>query len=76
MVWSSATDETLLARKLRDIVAHIRTELDDTKTLLQTARTIVLAVRDEVQAARGGQPTLADRLSAIEARLTALEPTP
>ncbi len=64
MNWSSGVSGELLVRRVRD---RLTTE----QALL---RAVILAIRGELIDARGTDPTVADRLTAIEARLAALEP--
>lgn len=70
-------DRVLLLRKVRVELGNLRdgiiTQFLDLNDRLATARDIVLAVRAEVIAARGGHPSIDDRLDAIEAQLP---PTP
>lgn len=76
----AARDRILMLRRMRNVVASLAggfddlwdrliSEVADINGRLAQARDIVLAVRDEVRAARGTHATVDDRLTAIEARL-------
>jgi len=62
--------------RLRALSERMQTEIADIRNLLQTARDVVLAIRLEVQAARGIHATVVDRFAAIEDRLDILETPP
>ena len=70
---SSIRDRTLLMRRVRLGVELLVGQLLNVQDQLNQARDIVLAVRNEVRDARGTHPTVADRLTALEAQLP---PTP
>lgn len=66
-----------LRQQAQTVVASFNANIADIRQQLQVARNTAQALVAEVSAARGGYPTIADRLAAIEASIvTPPPPTP
>ncbi len=75
MLWrSSATNDQLFLRRIRDELVDLGEAVADLRQRLQAARDIVTQLVADSSQARNAVQTLNQQVAALEARVAALEP--